>query len=63
MKQYEVTFIVDPVLSGDEIKATAQAYQDMLTNEGFNLVNVDEIGLKQLTYPINKKEFRYLLLH
>jgi small subunit ribosomal protein S6 len=55
MNQYEVTFIVDPVLSGDEIKATAQAYQDMLTNEGLNLVNLDSMGLKQLAYPINKR--------
>ena len=31
MKQYEVTFIVDPVLSGDEIKATAQTYTDLFT--------------------------------
>jgi len=30
MIQYEVTFIVDPVLSGDEIKKTAKAYEDLL---------------------------------
>lgn len=55
MKQYEVTFIVDPVLSGDEIKATAQAYVDMLQQEGATIVHVDEMGLKQLAYPINKR--------
>ena len=44
MKQYEVTFIVDPVLSGDEIKATAQAYVDMLQQEGATIVHVDEMA-------------------
>ena len=55
MKNYEVTFIVDPVLSGDEIKATAQTYVDHLKNEGCKIVHMDEMGLKQLAYPINKR--------
>jgi small subunit ribosomal protein S6 len=55
MKNYEVTFIVDPVLSGDEIKGTAQTYVDHLTNEGCEIVHVDEMGLRQLAYPINKR--------
>ncbi len=55
MKNYEVTFIVDPVLSGEEIKATAQTYVDHLTSQGCNIVHVDEMGLRQLAYPINKR--------
>ena len=55
MRQYEVSFIVDPVLSGDEIKSTAKTYQDMLSTDGNTVVHVDEIGLKQLAYPINKR--------
>ncbi|MCB0705952.1 MAG: 30S ribosomal protein S6 [Saprospiraceae bacterium] len=55
MKNYEVTFIVDPVLSGDEIKATAQTYVDHLTKVGCTIVHVDEMGLQQLAYPINKR--------
>jgi small subunit ribosomal protein S6 len=55
MRNYEVTFIVDPVLSGDEIKATAQTYLDMLGNEGCTIVHTDEMGLRQLAYPINKR--------
>lgn len=55
MKQYEVTFIVDPVLSGDEIKSTAQTYIDALTNAGCTIVHVDEMGLRQLAYPINRR--------
>ncbi len=55
MKNYEVTFIVDPVLSGDEIKATAQTYVDQLKNEGCEIVHVDEMGLRQLAYPIKRR--------
>lgn len=55
MKNYEVTFIVDPVLSGEEIKATAQTYVDHLQGEGCKIVHVDEMGLRQLAYPINKR--------
>jgi len=55
MNQYEVTFIVDPVLSGEEIKATAQTYVDHLKNEGCTIVHVDEMGLRQLAYPINRR--------
>lgn len=55
MKNYEITFIVDPVLSGDEIKSTAKTYQDMIATEGSNIVHVEDMGLKQLAYPINKR--------
>lgn len=55
MIQYEVTFIVDPVLSGDEIKSTAKAYEDLLKDSGASIVNVDDMGLKQLAYPIKKR--------
>jgi len=55
MRNYEVTFIVDPVLSGDEIKKTAQAYNDMLVKEGCSITHVEDLGLRQLAYPINKK--------
>jgi small subunit ribosomal protein S6 len=55
MNHYEVTFIVDPVLSGDEIKTTAQTYVDRLTGAGCSIVHVDEMGLRPLAYPINKR--------
>lgn len=55
MRHYEVTFIVDPVLSGDEIKLTAKTYEDMLVTEGSTIVHIDDMGLRQLAYPINKR--------
>jgi len=55
MRQYEVTFIVDPVLSGDEIKETAQTYVNLIQDNKNEVVHVDEMGLRQLTYPIKKR--------
>ena len=55
MRNYEVTFIVDPVLSGDEIKKTAQTYIDQLEQEGCKITQVDEMGLRTLAYTIKKK--------
>jgi len=52
MRQYEITFIIDPVLPGDEAQAAAEK---LITDEGCSIVNIDNIGLQQLAYPINKK--------
>ncbi len=55
MRHYEVTFIVDPVLSGDEVKATAEHILEELKQFGATIVAVDEMGLRQLAYPIKKR--------
>jgi len=55
MRHYEVTFIVDPVLSGDEVKSTAEQIQREITAAGATIVAVDEIGLRQLAYQINRR--------
>ncbi|MEZ4966886.1 MAG: 30S ribosomal protein S6 [Saprospiraceae bacterium] len=55
MRHYEVTFIVDPVLSGDEVKSTAENIQKEIKGNGATIVAVDEMGLRQLAYPINKR--------
>ena len=55
MRNYEVTFIVDPTLSSDEVNATVQKYSDMITAAGYDIVHIDEMGLRQLAYDIKKK--------
>ena len=55
MRHYEVNFIVDPVLSGDEVKSTAEHIQKELTGFGATIVAVDELGLRQLAYQINRR--------
>lgn len=55
MKQYECTFIIEPLLSGDEVKQTAGMYIDHLKNNKCEIVHVEEWGIKQLSFPINKR--------
>lgn len=55
MRQYEVTFIIDPVLPNEEITGAAKNYQEQLAQEGCEIVHVDAMGLKPLAYPINKR--------
>lgn len=55
MRHYELTFIVDPVLSNEEIQAIRQTYEDQVKKQGGQIVHVDDMGLKQLAYPINKR--------
>lgn len=55
MRHYEVNFIVDPVLSGDEVKSTAEHIQKELKGFGATIVAVDELGLRQLAYQINRR--------
>ena len=56
MRQYEITFIIDPVLPGDEVSTAAKAYEKLMEEEGCSIVNIDSMGLMQLAYPINKKK-------
>ncbi len=55
MRHYETTFIIDPILSGDEIKQTAQMYVEFLKEEGCNIVHFEEMGVLELAFPMNKR--------
>ncbi len=55
MRNYEVTFVVDPLLAESEIQATCDNYVDHLKNHKCSVVHVDKMGLKQLAYPIKKR--------
>ena len=54
MRNYEVTFIVDPTLPNDGIKSVAKKYVDMIKKEG-KIVHINEMGSRQLAYPIKRR--------
>ncbi|MGO2102695.1 30S ribosomal protein S6 [Psychroflexus halocasei] len=56
MNHYETVFILNPVLSEDQIKETVQKYEDFLTSKGAEIVNKENWGLKKLAYPIQHKK-------
>lgn len=55
MRHYELTFIADPVLSNEEIQGIRHTYEEQVKKAGAQIVHVDEMGLRQLAYPINKR--------
>src|SRR5699024_10007920 len=63
MNHYETVFILNPVLSEDQVKETVKKYEDFLVSKGAKMVNKEDWGLKKLAYPIqNKKSGLYHLL-
>ncbi len=54
-KNYETVFILTPVLSDQQMKETVEKFKGILTDNGAEIVNEEEWGLKKLAYPIDKK--------
>ncbi|MFB3306867.1 30S ribosomal protein S6, partial [Pseudomonas sp. AMR01] len=53
---YETVFILNPVLSDDQIKETVQKYEDFLVSNGAKMISKENWGLKKLAYPIQHKK-------
>ncbi len=56
MNHYETVFILNPVLSDEQIKETVKKYEDILTSKGAKMINKEDWGLKKLAYPIQNKK-------
>lgn len=53
--QYETVFILTPVLSDVQMKEAVQKFQDLLRENGAEIVHQEDWGLRKLAYPIQKK--------
>ncbi len=53
--KYETVFILTPVLSDAQMKEAVEKFTNLLTNNGAEIVNIEEWGLRKLAYPIQKK--------
>jgi small subunit ribosomal protein S6 len=61
-RTYEVMYIVDPETPGEKITQLNEAVGKLIEKEGGNVVRLDDIGLRNLAYPIQKKnEGHYVL--
>jgi small subunit ribosomal protein S6 len=56
MNHYETVFILNPVLSDEQIKETVKKYEDFLVSNGAEMVSKEDWGLKKLAYPIQHKK-------
>ena len=55
MTKYEVMFIVKSANESNEIKASAEAMKQIITDNKGNVVEFNELGEKKLAYPIKKE--------
>ncbi|HET7360847.1 MAG TPA: 30S ribosomal protein S6 [Salinimicrobium sp.] len=56
MNHYETVFILNPVLSDDQIKETVKKFEDFLVSKGAKMISKEDWGLKKLAYPIQHKK-------
>jgi len=63
MNHYETVFILNPVLSEDQIKETVQKFKKLLKDSKSKVVVEENWGLKKMAYSIQKKRtgFYYLM--
>lgn len=61
--QYETVFILNPVLSQEQLNDTVEKFRKILTDLGAVIVFENNWGLRKLAYPIQKKNtgFYYLI--
>ncbi len=55
MNNYETVFILNPVLSEDQMKDTVEKFVNVLKKANAEVVNIEHWGLRKLAYPIQKK--------
>ena len=60
--QYETVFILTPVLSDVQMKEAVEKFAKVLTDNGAEIVNTEEWGLRKLAYPIQKKSTGFYTL-
>ena len=62
MNKYETVFILTPVLSDDQMKETVDKFKKVLTDNGGNIENEENWGLRKLAYPIENKNTGFYTL-
>jgi len=55
LNQYESVFIATPVLSDTQLKEVVAKFSNLVTENGGEIINEEDWGLKKLAYPIQKK--------
>ncbi len=61
-RTYEVMYIVDPETPVDRIEKLNKAVGKLIETQGGEVVRMDDLGLKNLAYPIQKKETGHYVL-
>jgi small subunit ribosomal protein S6 len=62
MKRYETIVIVDPDLSDDQRRPVFDRIEELIPQQGGQLIKVEDWGARKLAYPIKKKPRGYYAL-
>lgn len=56
MRHYETVFILNPVLSDDQVREAVKRYENLIRSNAAKIVASEYWGLKKLAYPIQRKK-------
>ncbi|MFT5970887.1 MAG: small subunit ribosomal protein S6 [Flavobacteriales bacterium] len=56
LRNYETVFIMNPVLSDDQVRETVSKFETLLKDNGAEIVSSESWGLKKMAYAIQKKK-------
>ena len=59
MTNYEIMFVIDPMLEDEKKDAAVERVKEVIASEGGEVGNVDVWGLRDLAYPIQKRSTGY----
>ncbi|UJF33330.1 30S ribosomal protein S6 [Paenibacillus hexagrammi] len=64
MRKYEVMYIVRTDVEQEQLQATVEKFQGIITNGGGEVTKHDMMGKRRLAYEINKfRDGHYVLVH
>ena len=55
MNNYETVFILNPVLSDEQMKDTVKKFVKVISDNKAEIINEEQWGLRKLAYPIQHK--------
>lgn len=61
-RTYEVMYIVNPETDAEKIEKLNEAVGKLIEKEGGEVVRMDDIGIRNLAYPIQKKNTGHYVL-
>jgi len=62
MRKYEVMYILDASLSDEDRNALIAKLHAIIIDDGGSVVNVDEWGIREFAYPIEKMTKGYYMV-
>jgi small subunit ribosomal protein S6 len=64
MPMYEIMFIVEPSLEGEDLEQAIDKVKDLMEKDGGEIVNLKKMGKRRLAYEINDfRDGHYVLVN